>query len=144
NSSMRKAPPTSSAASSTRVLRPLPASKVAAARPLCPAPMMIASQDVIGFAHLLRLALEIAQDFGRGIAPGSSHHAAAWMGRGAADIEASDRRTILCVTGYGTVEEQLVEGQLALEDVALGQADLVLELLWRPYFHVDDALAKTG
>src|SRR5690606_9545824 len=121
NSRPRVAPPGSFAASSTRTLRPPLARRVAAARPLWPAPITMASNDVMGFAHLFGGTLQVAQNLGGGVAAGRAHHPAARMGGGAAHVEAGYRAAVLGVAGHRPVEEQLVEGELALEDVALRQ-----------------------
>ncbi len=38
------------------------------------------------------------------------------------------------------VKQQLIDGQLALEDISLGQTDLLLHLMWRSDFHVYDEI----
>ena len=48
------------------------------------------------------------------------------------------RRAVLRVAGDRAVEQQLIHGQLALEDVALGQADLVLDVPRRADLGVQD------
>ena len=65
------------------------------------------------------------------LAPGRRHDAAARVRAGAAHVEARHRPAILRVARERPVEQQLVHRQLALEDVALGEADLVLELARR-------------
>jgi hypothetical protein len=50
----------------------------------------------------------------------------------------------LRVAGHRPVEQQLVEGQFALEDVAFGQAHLGLDLARRAHLHVHDAVAEAG
>src|SRR4029078_4018955 len=57
-----------------------------------------------------------------------AHDAAPRMGGGAAHVEAADRRLVLRPAGNGTQEKELLEGELALEDVALGQSPLALEV----------------
>ena len=88
-----------------------------------------------------RLA-EVAQDLARGVRAGCGHDAAARMVRRAAHVEALDRRAVLRPAGDRAVEQELVEGQLALEDVALGEADLVLDVERRADLLVDDQLAE--
>ncbi len=45
------------------------------------------------------------------------------MGGGAAHPQVLDRRAVLRSARHRAVEQQLVEGQFALEDVAFGQPD---------------------
>ncbi len=45
-------------------------------------------------------------------------------------------------TRHRPVEQQLVEGQFALEDIALGEADLVLEFARRPDFGMQDEVLE--
>ena len=58
-----------------------------------------------------------------GDAAGGPHEAAAGMGGRAAHPQAVHRRPVAGPAGDGPVEEELLERQLALEDVALGEAD---------------------
>src|SRR5690606_14579614 len=124
NSSVRAPPPIPLAASRTTTLRPARASVTAATSPLCPPPMTIAAKDVMGVAHVAGRLLQVAQDLRGGVAAGRSHHATARMRGRAADVEPPDRRAVLRVAGHRPVEQQLVEGEFALEDVALCEADL--------------------
>ena len=50
------------------------------------------------------------------------------MRGGAAHVEALDRRRVLRPAGRGAQEEELLERELALEDVAFGQSPLALEI----------------
>ena len=50
------------------------------------------------------------------------------MGAGAALIQPLDRRAIVGPAGDGTQKEELFEGELTVEDVALGQAHRLLEI----------------
>ena len=85
---------------------------------------------------------DIAQNFGGGIAARGAHHAAAGMGGRSAHPQILDRAAILRIARHRAVEEQLVEGQLALEDVAFGQADLGLQLARRAHLDVQDAVLE--
>src|SRR5258705_7389729 len=87
-------------------------------------------------------ARQVAQDFGCSVATGGAHDATARMSRGAANIETANRRAVLRIARHRAVEQQLIERQLALENVALGQSDLGFELAWRAYLHMDDAVAE--
>ena len=54
----------------------------------------------------------------------------------------SHRRAVLRVTRDRAVEQQLIEGQLALEDVALGQAHLVLDVPRRADLGMQDEILE--
>ena len=77
----------------------------------------------------------------RRVPPGRAHDSAAGMRRRAAHVEAADRRAVLRPAGRGAQEEQLLERQLALEDVAFGQAPLALEVERREHLAVQDDVA---
>src|SRR5882757_8779311 len=77
--------------------------------------------------RLLGLA-QIAQNGARGICTGRSHHSASGMSAGAAHVHAAHRSTVLRVARDGAVEEQLIESELTLEDIAFGKADLILDV----------------
>src|SRR5215510_11222481 len=68
------------------------------------------------------------EDPQRRIPPWRSHDAAAGVRCRAAHPEISDRRPVLRPSGHRPREEQLVQGQLALKDVAFGQPPLALEI----------------
>src|SRR5262245_24364063 len=133
NSRVAAAPPTCGAASSTTTSRPARASVAAQTRPLWPAPTMaMRSRSVIGPAlrNDVRTA-EIHEHLARGVRARRGHHAAAGVRARPAHVEAPQRPAVLRVAREGAVEQELVHGQLALEDVALGQADLGFELARR-------------
>ena len=46
------------------------------------------------------------------------------------------------VAGHRAVEQQLVEGEFALEDIAFRQADFRLDFARCAHFHVQDAVAE--
>ena len=60
------------------------------------------------------------------------------MRGGAAHIEVVDRRAIPCPAWRGSQEEQLLQRQLALKDVAFGQTPLTLEVERRDDLTVAD------
>ena len=60
---------------------------------------------------------------GAALRPGRSHDSAAGMRSRSAHVEALHRRSVLRPTGRRAEEEQLLERQLTLEDVALGKAE---------------------
>ena len=70
-----------------------------------------------------------------------AHDAAARVRRRAAQPEVADRRPEARVAGHRPVEEQLLERQLALEDVALGQPDRALDVERRLDVAVEDDVA---
>src|SRR6185369_456901 len=111
--------------SRTTVLRPALPRYAAVTSPLCPPPMTMASYEFVLVASvpatLGRLPAARTQHFERGDPPVGAHDPAARVGRRAAQPEVTDRRLEPRVAGHRTVEEELLERQLALEDVALGQ-----------------------
>src|SRR5262245_9689179 len=130
NSRVAAAPPTCGAASTTTTSRPARARVVAHTRPLWPAPTMtMRSRSVIrpALRHDVRTA-EVHEDLARGVRARRGHHAAARVRAGAAHVEAPHRAAVLRVAREGAVEQELVHRQLALEDVALGEADFGLQL----------------
>src|SRR5437879_5494704 len=60
------------------------------------------------------------------------------MRSGAALPIAAQWRSILCPMCRGTQKEQLMERQLALKDVALGQPGDTLDVRWREHLPSDD------
>ena len=128
-------------------LAPAFAKYAAHTRPLCPAPIttirlrsviLPALRDEIWFA-------QVEQDLARGIRARRRHDAAARVRSGAAHVEALRRPAVLRETRERAVEQQLVHRQLALEDVALGEAHLVLELARRAHLDVaDEAAGSSG
>src|SRR5437899_8589614 len=68
------------------------------------------------------------QDTERRVPARRAHDAAARVRRGAAHIEVADGRLVLRPAGRGTQEEELLERQLALKDVAFRQSPLALEI----------------
>ena len=55
----------------------------------------------------------VLQDLPRRVVPGDSRHATAWVRRGTALIEPVDRGAVIRVMRRRTLEEQLLERQLA-------------------------------
>src|SRR5439155_7728922 len=62
------------------------------------------------------------------------------MRRRPAHPQSADGRAVASPTRRGPVEEELLEGELALEDVALGEAGHALHVERREYLFVDDAI----
>ena len=73
--------------------------------------------------------------------PVGAHDPAARVGRRAAQPEVADRRPEARLAGHRPVEEELLERQLALEDVALGQARRPLDVERRLDLAVEDDVA---
>src|SRR5207237_288207 len=61
-------------------------------------------------------------------AAGGTHDPATGMRGGAAQPEPVDRRPEPCPTGDGAIEEELLEGRFALEDVAFRKAHLAFDV----------------
>src|SRR2546428_8706711 len=80
----------------------------------------------------------IGEDLHGRISPGCPHDSAARMGRRAAHVEAVDWRFVLGPAGRGAQEEQLLERQLALADVALRQTPDALQVQWRAALAMQD------
>src|SRR5689334_5306501 len=139
NSSVTDRPPTSGRRSRTSGRWPAFARYAAAVSPLGPAPTTITSLAAIASGR--RAAAPVLQDLLRGVLAVGAHDPAARVRRGAAHVEAADGRAVLRPPGSGAEEEELLERQLALEDVALGQAELALDVERREDLPVlDDAL----
>src|SRR4051794_1708893 len=63
------------------------------------------------------------------------------MRRRAAHPQVPERRRVLRPPGRGAQEEQLLERQLALEDVALGETEIALEIERRQYLPMQNDVA---
>ena len=72
---------------------------------------------------------------------GRAHDAAAGMRRRSAHPQVAHRRRVLRPPGHRAREEQLFERQLALEDIALGQPEVALEVERRQHLPVQDDVA---
>ena len=70
----------------------------------------------------------VFQDFQGRQSPGGRHDAASGVRAGAAHVEILDRRAVLGPAGHRPEKEKLVQGQLALKNVALGQTKLPLQV----------------
>ena len=67
---------------------------------------------------VVRLLLEVAEDFAGGVGAGGSCDAVAGVGAVAAEVEALDRCGVAGPAENGTHGEDLVEGEFAVEGVA--------------------------
>src|SRR5579885_17034 len=89
-------------------------------------------------------AAPVLQDLARGVVAGNTRDAAARMAVGAALIERRDGRAVIGVMRHRALEEELIGRQLAMKDVALRQADDLLEIGRKQHLHVDDAVREAG
>ena len=115
-------PPTCSRASRTTTVSPARPRYAAQVKPLWPPPTTIAS-------YVTRAALSAPSDatsHGR-VASRRAADRAAGMRRRAAQPQVADRRRVARAE-HRPAAEQLLEQQLALEDVALGQAESLLDV----------------
>src|SRR5262245_1513131 len=71
-----------------------------------------------------------------------AHDAASGMRSRSTHPEVADRRRVLRPSGSRTKEEQLLEGQLALKDVAFGEPELALEIERREHLPMQDDVAN--
>src|SRR5258706_14940168 len=71
---------------------------------------------------------QVLQDLPGRVAPGRPRDPAPRVRPRAAQVEAAHGRAVLRPAGHRAHEEELVEGEVAVEDVALGQAVGALEI----------------
>src|SRR6185436_8624476 len=88
--------------------------------------------DLLLFLHRL------LEDSQRRVAAGGAHDAAAGVRRRAAQVEVADRRFVLRPPGSGTEEEELLQRQLSLEDVALRETEGPLDVERRQHLAMQD------
>src|SRR6201996_8009775 len=55
-----------------------------------------------------------------------------------AHIHPADRRPVLCIPRYRPIEQQLIESQLTLKNITLGEADLILDIPGGADFRMQD------
>src|SRR5262245_24554654 len=103
--------------------------------------MTIASYPFVLSATSGRLPAAGPEDLKRGDAPVGAHDPATGVGRRAAQPQVADGGLESGVAGHRTVEEELLERQLALEDVALGQARRALDVERRLDVAMEDDVA---
>src|SRR3954470_6261690 len=152
-SSVRAQPPARSLRSRTVTFKPDRASSVAVTRPLMPAPTMRASfLSVIAGLQNCRIAereggkaakvsSRLAEYAKRRVAPGRTHDAAAGMRCRSAHPQILNRRLVLRPPRHRARKEQLLERQLALEDVAFRQTELAFEIEWRHHLPMQNDVA---
>src|SRR5690606_2953807 len=83
--------------------------------------------------------LEIAQDLAGGVVAGSPGDAASRVSAGAAEVETCNRHAVIGVAQHGTRREELIQRQLAVEDVAVDHAETPLKIERRQDLPGDDA-----
>src|SRR5687768_6157456 len=66
------------------------------------------------------------------------------MRRRSAHVEPADRRAIAGPAWRGAQEEELLQRQLALEDVAFTQPELAFDIERREHLPMQDAVAQVG
>ena len=104
-------------------------------------------RDPLVFRHIVTSGpseLPVAQDLLGGVLAVRAHDAAAGMRRRAAHIEVANRRRVLRPSRGRPQKEQLLERQLALEDVAFRQAPLALEIERRQHLAVQNDVPNVG
>src|SRR5512142_1541395 len=77
------------------------------------------------------IASQIANDFARGVVSRHAGHAAARMRARAAQVKALQRHAVIAVPEDGPRAEELVERELAVEDVAAHETEVALEVQGR-------------
>src|SRR5262249_15391471 len=83
---------------------------------------------VLFVSSWFRLSCLLPVDAQRRVPSGRAHDAAAGMRRRSAHPQVLHRRRVLRPAGHRSCEEQLLQRQLALEDVAFGEPELALEI----------------
>src|SRR5580693_7129454 len=79
------------------------------------------SFELESFAPGSLVRLPIPQHLGRGVLAAGADHAAAGVGRTAAEIQSCERRAVIAVAGHRAEVEELVQRHGSLEDVAAGE-----------------------
>ena len=85
----------------------------------------------------------ILQDLPGRVVSGDSGYAATRVRRRAALIESFDRGAIIRIMRCRALEEQLLERQLAMEDVALRRVYNPLDVMGQEYLALNDAVAES-
>src|SRR5829696_720392 len=91
--------------------------------------------------HQLR-ATQIEQYLARSVRARRRHDPAPGMRARATHVESAYRAPILRVAGKRPVEQQLIQRQLALENIALGQTYFVFQLARRAHLDVANQLLE--
>ena len=88
--------------------------------------------------------LEIHKNFPRRIGSGRGHHAASRVGSRTAHVHTFDRAAVLGIARKGSVEQQLIEGQLTHENVAFSKSYLRFNFPRRSGFAVKNKVFEIG
>src|SRR6516162_1222889 len=80
----------------------------------------------------------------RCVPAGCTHHAAARMRCCAAEIEATQRHAITCEAGHRAEHEELMQAHRALEYVAAGKIECLLEVDWAQDLTTRDRTREAG
>src|SRR5579875_4175438 len=102
-----------------------------------------ADDDDVTGTHWL-VGPQVFEDFEGGETAGRAHDAAAGMGGGAAHVEIFDRRAIASPSGDRAKEEKLFERKFALENIAFGETDLLLDVERSEDLPADDDVFEIG
>src|SRR5207302_3310932 len=86
----------------------------------------------------------VAQNLTRGIVPRQTGHPAAGMCARAAHVEALERPAVIAMSKHRPGGEKLIERQLTVKDVAIGQAKLAFQIQWGKRAPRDHACAEAG
>src|SRR5262249_62344916 len=88
--------------------------------------------------------LPVGQNPHRRVLAGRAHDAASRVGRRAAHVEISDWGRVLRPAWRWTQEEELLQGQLPLKDVAFAQPERALDVERRQDLAVKNQIADVG
>src|ERR1700686_3356918 len=103
---------------------------------------MISTYEAAGAQHAAppqgrgKESSEVADDFAGGVGAACAGQAVAGMRAGAAKKKAADGRFVARPIENGTHGEKLIECELAMENVAAGEAVGSFEIKWRDDLHV--------
>src|SRR5580704_5173823 len=89
-------------------------------------------------------SLPISQNLVGGVVSGGAGDTSAGMRAGAAQIQTMDWSSVLRPSGQGTHEEKLLQPQVAVENVAFGQAVRTLEIERREHLARKDHTGYVG
>src|SRR5687768_8623610 len=132
-------PPTSARCSISIVRTPFLARWAAQVSPLTPPPITIASyrrieaEAICAICVICGPSVAFLDDPFGGVLARRAHDATAGMRRRPAHVQAIDRRRVARPAGNRAQEEQLLERQFTLEDVAFGQTEHALDVKRRQH-----------
>ena len=81
--------------------------------------------------------MQVPKDLPCRVGAGRCHYTTTGMSRRATQVHAANGAAVLSVTGKWPIEQQLVEGEFALEDIALCEPHLSLDFRRRAGFAVE-------